>query len=291
MKTSKKVWIIIAVCLIALGSIIGTLALASVNFDFLSLSTEAITESEQLIDKDFSSIKIDVRTSDVIFVPSEDEKCRVICTDTENVKHTATVKDDSLLITVEDRRKWYDHIGIFFGNTSVTVALPKENYDLLNITGNTSDITISKDFIFTNIKITTDTGDVSLLSSAKETLDISTDTGDIEIGSVLDIKNIKRIECKNIKIESDTGEIELWRTMASDTITVKNNTGDVWFCIVESPYVNVVTNTGDVEGDLYYAPTFKTKTDTGTLKVPPAKSDDFFEITTDTGDIYFKVVK
>lgn len=291
MKTSKKVWIIIAVCLIVLGGIIGTLALASVNFDFLSLSTEKITESEQLIDKDFSSIKIDVRTSDVIFVPSADKKCRVICIDTENVKHTTTVKDDTLLISVKDSRKWYDHIGISFGNTSVTVVLPKESYDSLNITGNTSDITISKDFIFTNIKITTDTGDVSLLSSAKETLDISTDTGDIEIGSVLDIKNIKRIECKNIKIESDTGEIELWRTMASDTITVKNNTGDVWFCIVESPYVNVVTNTGDVEGDLYYAPTFKTKTDTGTVKVPPAKSEDLFEITTDTGDIYFKVVK
>ena len=79
--------------------------------------------------------------------------------------------------------------------------------------------------------------------------------------------------------------------MASDTITVKSNTGDVWFCIVESPYINVVTNTGDVEGDLYYAPTFKAKTDTGTVKVPPAKSDDVFEITTDTGDIYFKVVK
>ena len=36
---------------------------------------------------------------------------------------------------------------------------------------------------------------------------------------------------------------------------------------------------------------FKTKTDTGTVKVPPAKSDDLFEITTNTGDIYFKVVK
>lgn len=290
MKTSKKVWIIIAVCLIALGSIIGTLALASVNFDFLSFSTETITESEQLIDKDFSSIKIAVRTSDVMFVPSEDKKCRVICIDTENVKHTATVKDDTLLISVEDGRKWYDHIGIFFGNTSVTVALPKESYDLLNITGNTSDITISKDFIFTNIKITTDTGDVSLLSSAKETLDISTDTGDIEIGS-FDIKKDKPIECKNIKIESDTGDIKLLQTTASDTITIESNTGKVKFYLVKAPYVNVVTDTGDVEGDLYYAPTFKTKTDTGTVKVPPAKSDDLFEITTDTGDIYFKVVK
>ena len=291
MKTAKKVWITVAICLIVLGAGVSMCSLAKLDFNFESLATQKAISNEHKITDDFSNIKIDVDTSDIEFVYSQTDECMVVFVENEKTKHNVTVNNNTLVIDVEDNRKWYDHIGISFSEMSVTVHLPKEKYVSLNIETNTSDITIPKDFTFGNVEVETDTGDVSLLSSAKETLDISTDTGDIEIGSVLDIKNIKRIECKNIKIESDTGEIELWRTMASDTITVKNNTGDVWFCIVESPYVNVVTNTGDVEGDLYYAPTFKTKTDTGTVKVPPAKSDDVFEITTDTGDIYFKVVK
>lgn len=291
MKTAKKVWIIVAVCLIVLGIIVSACSLAKLDFNFESLATQKTISNEHIIADDFSNIKIDVNTSDIEFVRSLNNECKVVAVETEKIKHNVTVNNDTLLISVEDNREWYEYIGISFGEKSITVYLPKEHYDSLNIEADTSDLTIPKDFTFGNVEIETDTGDVSLLSSAKETLDISTDTGDIEIGSVLDIKNIKRIECKNIKIESDTGDIKLWRTMASDTITVKSNTGDVWFCIVESPYVNVVTNTGDVEGDLYYAPTFKAKTDTGTVKVPPAKSDDVFEITTDTGDIYFKVVK
>ena len=289
MKKFKKVWIILAVCLIISGAIISALALASLNFDFTGLSTEKFIESEQQIDQDFSNIKIDVNTSDIKFAPSNDNKCKVVFIDTLNLKHTVNVDNDTLFISIQDSRKWYEHICISLGKWSLTVYLPKETYNSLSIESDTNDITIPKDFAFTNIKIETDTGDVTLLSSASDLLDISTDTGKIEIGNI--DRNVNVIKCKNIKVESDTGDVKLWRTTASDTITVQTATGDVWFYVVKASYVKVKTNTGDVEGNLYYAPTFKTNTDTGSVKVPPTKNDGVFEIDTNTGDICFKVVK
>lgn len=290
MKTAKKIWIIIAVCLIAVGAMISAWSLASTGFDFEGLATEKFISNEHNIIADFSNIKIDVNTSDIDFVRSETNECMVVAIDSEKVKHTVTVENDTLLIGIEDNREWYDYIGISFGEMSLTIHLSKDSYNSLNIEADTSDITVPQDFVFGNAEIETDTGDIKLLSSVSETLDISTDTGEIEIGE-MDVRYFKCVECKNIKIESDTGDIKLWRTMASDTITVQSDTGDVWFCVVEAPYVNVVTDTGDVEGDLYTAPKFITKTDTGTVKVPDARTDDIFEITTNTGDIYFKVVK
>lgn len=290
MNKLKKVWITVAVCLIVIGSIISVLALTSLNFDFSSLSTEKFIESEQQIVQDFNNIKIDVNTSDIKFVPSNDEKCRVISVDTKNVKHTATVQGDTLLISIQDNRKWYEHIGISLGNTSLTVVLPEDSYAALNITADTSDIIISQDFTFDSIDIEGSTGDVNSKAKAVNYLNVKLTTGNVEIGDI-DIRNTPYINPKNVNISATTGDVKLWRTGAQENLTVKCTTGDVWFYVVKAPHVAVKTSTGDVEGNLYTAPRFITKTGTGDVKVPDAKNDDVFEITTDTGDIYFKVVK
>lgn len=287
MRTAKKIWLIIASCMIFIGIVISAFSLVKLDFDFTSLSTQKLQSNKHNISEDFNNIKIDVDTSDIEFVCSETQDCMVASVDTEKVKYDVSVQSDTLLISVEDTRKWYDHIGVFLGEKSLTIYLPKDNYDSLNIECHTSDITIPEDFTFKNLEIQTSTGDVELLSSVLETLDISTDTGKIEIGDA-DVLNMK---CKNIKIESDTGDIKMRQTIATEKIFVQSDTGDVWFFVVEAPYIKVKTNTGDVKGDLYHIPLFKTKTDTGDVNVPPAKTDDVFEVTTDTGDIYFKVAK
>lgn len=287
MKTAKKVWIIIAVCLIVLGAIIGAVSLAMMNFDFSNLNTNKFVSNEHKITEDFNNIKIDVDTSDIEFVRSQTEECMVVTIDTDKIKHSVSVQNGTLTVSVEDDREWYDYIGIWTGEISLTIHLPKDSYDSLDIDADTSDITVAKDFTFENVEIETDTGDVEFLASASEKLDINTDTGKIEIGTVRLRGNIY----KNINLKTDTGDIKLWLIVAQEKITVKSSTGDVWFGVVEAPYVSVKTSTGDVEGNLYTAPKFITKTGTGDVNVPEAKTDYVFEITTGTGDIYFKIVK
>lgn len=287
MKTAKKVWIIVAVCLIVSGTIIGALSLAKVNYDFVNLSTENFISNEHNITEDFSNIKIDVKTSDIDFVRSQTDECMVVSIDTEKVKHNVSVENDTLLIVVEDNREWYDYIGIFHGENSLTINLPKDYYDSLDIEADTSDIIISKNLSFGTATIKTDTGDVEFVASVSEKLDIKTDTGEIEIGDADILGN----DYKYINLKSSTGDIKLWHIVAREKITVQNSTGDVWFGMVNASYVSVKTSTGDVEGNLYTAPKFITKTSTGDVNVPKAQTDDIFEITTSTGDINFKVVK
>lgn len=287
MKTAKKVWIIVAVCLIVSGTIIGALSLAKVNYDFVNISTENFISNEHNITEDFSNIKIDVKTSDIDFVRSQTDECMVVSIDTEKVKHNVSVENDTLLIVVEDNREWYDYIGIFHGENSLTINLPKDYYDSLDIEADTSDIIISKNLSFGTATIKTDTGDVEFVASVSEKLDIKTDTGEIEIGDADILGN----DYKYINLKSSTGDIKLWHIVAREKITVQNSTGDVWFGMVNASYVSVKTSTGDVEGNLYTAPKFITKTSTGDVNVPKAQTDDIFEITTSTGDINFKVVK
>ena len=287
MKTAKKVWIIVAVCLIVSGTIIGALSLAKVNYDFVNLSTENFISNEHNITEDFSNIKIDVKTSDIDFVRSQTDECMVVSIDTEKVKHNVSVENDTLLIVVEDNREWYDYIGIFHGENSLTINLPKDYYDSLDIEADTSDIIISKNLSFGTATIKTDTGDVEFVASVSEKLDIKTDTGEIEIGDADILGN----DYKYINLKSSTGDIKLWHIVAREKITVQNSTGDVWFGMVNASYVSVKTSTGDVQGNLDTAPKFITKTSTGDVNVPKAQTDDIFEITTSTGDINFKVVK
>ena len=287
MKTAKKVWIIVAVCLIVSGTIIGALSLAKVNYDFVNLSTENFISNEHNITEDFSNIKIDVKTSDIDFVRSQTDECMVVSIDTEKVKHNVSVENDTLLIVVEDNREWYDYIGIFHGENSLTINLPKDYYDSLDIEADTSDIIISKNLSFGTATIKTDTGDVEFVASVSEKLDIKTDTGEIEIGDADILGN----DYKYINLKSSTGDIKLWHIVAREKITVQNSTGADWFGMVNASYVSVKTSTGDVEGNLYTAPKFITKTSTGDVNVPKAQTDDIFEITTSTGDINFKVVK
>ena len=87
MKKSKIVWIIIAVSLIILGAVISTLSLARLNFDFSNLNTQKYVSNEHIVTEDFSNIKIDVDTSDIELVRSENNECMIVSVDTDKVKH------------------------------------------------------------------------------------------------------------------------------------------------------------------------------------------------------------
>lgn len=295
MKKSKIVWIIIAVCMIGFGAIIGTLALATLNFDFDSLATQKTISNEHHIFQNFNNIKINVNTSNVEFVCSENNECMVVSIDTEKIEHTVTVENDTLLIETEDNRKWYDYIGIHFGETLLTVHLPKDSYDSLSIKADTSDITVPKDFTFNTTYIETDTGDIGFSANMLGVLDISTDTGRIDFGIIKaqdiilesDTGDIafNSAECKNVSIENDTGDVRFSNTIVTEKISVTTSTGDVSFDYSDAEEISICTNTGDVSGRLLSEKVFICDSGTGKIDVPYSMSGGRCEITTDTGDI------
>lgn len=268
--------ILISVSLIVVGLLICGCGLLAAGFDFTKLSTERLTANIHNIEEDFTSISIDTDISDVRLELSEDGTCQVICLEEVNYFHNVSVVDNTLTITTQDDRTWYEHIGIFSGFHNVTLRLPKKAYEDLTIHGDTADVEIPKDFSFSWADITTTTGDIKWQESKVDTLSLEVTTGDIRVSDIL--------FCKNITTKTQTGDITLSNIIATNDLIAKTTTGDVRFDRFDARSMDVKTTTGDVTGTLLAYKQFSVRTDTGSLRLPPMPDDLLsFVLTDETG--------
>ena len=74
----------------------------ALNWNFDGFSTSVYNK----VDSEFDSISINTDTADIEFLPSDNGNCRVICYESEKVKHVVSVVDRALIGRVEDGRKW-----------------------------------------------------------------------------------------------------------------------------------------------------------------------------------------
>lgn len=299
MKKSKL--ILLAVSLVVAGLMISAVGLFAVNFDFTKLSMARLTANIHNVEEDFTSISIDTDISDVTLALSKGNTCQVVCLEEVNYIHKVSVENNTLTITTEDNRMWYEHIGMNFGDYhNVTVFLPKKAYEDLTIDCRTADVEIPKDFSFGWADITTTTGDVKWQGSMVNNLLISVTTGDIRIDDT---------GCQTLTAKTDTGDIRLANTVVTQGLTAKTDTGDVCFDLSDAKAMSVKTDTGDVTGTLLSNKIFVTETDTGNVVVPAPTDGGIGEIlslegelimqdnlhpgvcyiTTDTGDIRIKL--
>lgn len=302
MSKTTKIWLIIATALVALGAMIFVGVMAQYDWDFTKLSTVKYVTNTYEVHGEFDKISINVNTTEIEFVPTEVEACRIVCFEAEKVKHFATVQNGTLVVDTVDTRKWYDHICISLGSPKMTVYLPQNEYASLIIETDTGDINIPKDFAFDKIEIDGDTSDVSCFAPVANVLDIELSTGDIIIDSITadQIKltattgeiAVNSVTAKNnIDIETDTGTITLKNVVATGTISIESDTGDVRFEGSDAIEISVKTDTGDVTGTLLSEKVFITETSTGSINVPKTTSGGKCEITTSTGDMNISIKK
>lgn len=320
MKKITKTMLIIACCLVLIGSAIFASVMSALNWDFTKLSTvNSITNTHE-IEEDFSNIRIDSATADINFVLSEDSKCKVVCVEEENVYHKVEVKDDTLTISVTDNRSWHQHSGINFNEKKVTVYLPKTDYDKLNVSLSTGDVLLPKDFKFNDAKIELSTGDVNFSASVKNNVNFESSTGSITLNdiSATDVNlststgditlnniecndmiasvttgeiNFKNVNLKNLSADSSTGEVTLANVVANGNFDITTSTGKVSFISCDASEIYVSTDTGSISGSLLSDKVFIASSDTGKVDVPKSTSGGICELTTDTGNITISVEK
>ena len=238
------IWIAITFCLLLVASVV-----------LYSLSiTVKLETNEYEIKETFENIKIITDTADIDFVLSENLNTLIICEEHKNIKHSVNIKENTLLIEVDDNRKWYEHIGI--STSKITIYLSKNEYD---------------EFITES-----DTGNIRIKSINANKLDLSTSTGNLKIVNT---------KCKNLFSESDTGNILLENVMASEKFKIETDTGDVKFKDSDASDIFVKTDTGNVTGNLLTDKVIFAESDTGNIDVPKIITDEKCEIITDTGDI------
>ncbi len=313
------IWLIVGVVLVIFGCAIFGGVMTTLKWDFTKLSTTKYETNEYNIVEEYKNISIDTDTADIVFIPSEELDTTVTCKEQTNMKHTVSVKDNTLLINVVNTKKWYEYIGIAFESPKITVSIPQRELGKLKIKSDTGKIEIPSDFSFESINITESTGSVENYASALSDIRIVTSTGNIEIGSItagsIDLHvstgkitvssvtcnedvnltvstgkaYIKGATCKNFSSNGSTGAIYLTDVIAAEKLSLKRSTGDICLdsCDAGSIYIN--TDTGDVSGSLLREKVFIAKTDTGRIDLPKTVNGGICEISTDTGDIKIEI--
>ncbi|MBE6608442.1 MAG: DUF4097 domain-containing protein [Ruminococcaceae bacterium] len=321
MKKSAKIWLIIASLLVIVGAVMFAVSLIAYNGDFTKFATAKYQTNMHEISEEFTDISIDTETADIKIFPSDDNKCKVVCYETEKESHSVEVENGTLKIRYVDTRAWYEYIGINISSSRITVYLPEKEYSSLKIKGSTGNVYIPADFSFDSIDIKASTGDVHIEAASSESIKIKADTGDINLISINtssldlgvstgkisvtdincggDIKieistgkvSLRNISCKNLISSGDTGKITLKNVTASEKFSITRSTGDVTFDACDASEILVSTSTGDVRGTLLSGKVFVTDTSTGKTDVPKSTSGGICEITTSTGDIEISITE
>ena len=319
MSKPLKIWLIVATSLILVGGIIFGGIMMALNWDFSKISTVKYETNEYKISDSYKNIKIITDTADITLIPSENTK--VVCYEGTKQKHLVKVLDDTLVIELNNNKKWYDYIGINFGKPKITVYIPVGEYGALKVRGDTSNTEIPNEFRFESIDISQSTGDVKCFASSSGDVKIKASTGDINVGNItagsLDLKvstgniqasdiecvgaflikvstgkaRLENVRCNDVISTGNTGDMTLKNVIADDNIDIKRSTGDVKLDGCDASELIIVTDTGNVKGTLLTDKVFIVKTDTGSIKVPETVIGGKCNITTDTGNIKIEIVK
>lgn len=313
MKMSK--WLIIAGSMMALGLVIFAVVMSALHWDFSKLGTSKFVTNSYEISDTFRNISVDTDTADVVFLPSGDGICKVVCYEEENVLHDVFVEDGTLKIRVQDYRKWFMHIGIHFTSPKITIYLPQSEYGALAINGSTGDVSIGNHASFESVDISMSTGDVKCQAPVSGMLKIKTSTGDISAqklsAAMVDLivttgkvtvsgvtcqetmrikvstgkANVTDTQCKNLISTGSTGNITLKNVIAAEKFFIERSTGDVKFDRADAAEIYVKVSTGDVRGSLRSEKVFLVDASTGDVSVPQTTTGGRCEIITDTGDV------
>lgn len=322
MKKGLKILIIVATLLVIVGFGLFITVLAVNDFDFSKLNTENYVTETYDISEDFNNIEINIETSSVNFVVSEDENTKVTCSETDKLTYNVGVTNNTLTISSVDNRRWYNSFGFFtIRKEAMTIYLPKDTYNALTIKNEVGSIMIPKNFTFEEVDIKCSVGSVSFYAKVNNGNNIELETGNVKLENVnannislktatgkhtltnvnatktISIKSdtgiitLTAVRSENLRASTDTGRVKLVDVISTNTWNITTSTGGVTLENSDAGEIYIKTATGSVKGSLLTDKVFITSSDTGRINVPKTTSGGRCEIETNTGSINITISK
>ena len=314
MKARKTM--IIGIILVVLGCLLFVGCSSANGFDWSKLSTEKFEQKTYTTEQDFQSICIEEEYGvDIKILPATDGVCRVEYPESKNVTCEISVEGDTLKIKESDNRRWYQLIDFGFSTPTMTIYLPRREWQTLNIDANTGDIDIPEGLSFENLKIDLSTGDVRVFANVTGSLEIEASTGNVTVGNcapasvslVTDTGDItasaihatgdfcvksstgkqtlRDVTCASANLRANTGDVKMANLIASGHLQAETSTGDITFDRCNAATMKITADTGNVTGTLLTPKIILAQSDTGRVDVPRSTEGGICEITTDTGRI------
>ncbi len=289
-----KKLLVISIVLLVVGAVILAAAFAFVKFDFKKISSEELMTNTYYAENSFSNIEIDSDDCKVTLIPSEDEVCKIVCTETEKVKFKITDENGTLKIVYQDSRSWVDRIGIFIAEKTVDVYLPQNEYENLKIGNSSGGVVISDGLTFSEIQTNTSSGSVKCYADA-DVLSVKVSSGSIKLDGVsaLEINlesssgsiKLDNISSENINLEATSGSVKLDSVNAEKSITVESTSGSVELNSVSCENLNASASSGSVKlFDVIASDSMKVKSSSGSVNLNDSDASDI-EIKTTSGSV------
>ena len=319
MSVTVKIWLVIGAVLVIAGISVFVWAMSSAEWDLTKLGTVCYVNNTHNIGEPFDKITLITDVADAVFIASDDGSCRVECYENEKALHSVEVTDGTLRIEVQDKRAWYDHIGVNLGAPKITVYLPEKEYASINVNETTGGVELAGVLSFGSIDVETTTGMVVCEASASGKVRIATTTGAVTLngvsaGSIEASVTTGRVKADSVKCEGEahisvttgkteladfscreltsngsTGALKMKNVIVTGKLTAKRSTGSVYFDACDASELCVKTSTGDITGSLLTNKQFIAESDTGRVNVPKGTNGGRCELITDTGDIRIEI--
>ena len=318
MKKGFKIFSILGLVLMLVGSILFFYSLSENGWKFESLTTVKYERNEEIIEGEFTNINIDTTVSELVIRKGLENKVNIY--EPKKNDHEIVVIDGELKVASVDNMNFIENM-LNFKKSKITLFLKDEVYRSLKINVITGEIKIDESFSFTNIEIKGATGNVICSYVESDTIDIELTTGNVNMKDVkakdinidvstgnISLNNIESTnECNltittgeiffekgklnNFYSKGNSGDIDLINVQASAKLEIERSTGDIEFSRIDASEIELKTTTGDIEGTILTDKKFIVETTTGEKEYPYGTTGGRCEIITTTGDVKITIAK
>lgn len=302
MKKSRKIAVITAAAFITAGLIISLAAIFSAGFDFSKFNTDTLKEKIYTAPGEFHNIEINCAEFDIQILPSQDETCKIISWEGEELENSVEVENDTLKISNSNKRKWYEKINITIGQArTVTVYLPKRDdaYGALAANSSSGNITLSADLEFESVNLISASGDISAEFTKTYILYLQSTSGNVKADSTATSSIIAESKSGNTRLldmdvikataMSVSGNIILENVTAEETAKATTTSGDIKLKSFDANIYDLKTVSGNIKGTVKSPKSFKTSTVSGNVDVPSMSGPSMCSASTTSGDIKITV--
>ncbi len=207
----------------------------------------------------FTKIDIKASSANIIIKKSDTDKTYAICDSSKKISYELKAESGTLCLKEIDNRKWYDHIGFFFGWRDAVLYLPEENYASLSIDISSGNIKCEDEiFSFAEAELMSTSGSIKYSAKAERL------SANVSSGSIY----IEKLNAQSIRLNAVSGSINFTRCDGKE-ITMECTSGSIKGSLLTGKIFDIKTSSGSSSyPDMTIGGgTFKATTSSGNVKI------------------------
>lgn len=230
----------------------------------------------------YQSLKIKTTSGDV-FVPNEGvvKKSNSVSFEEVSVETSSGDVDFAARLAIAGA----SYGSASFKTSSGDIKLQGVRNAPLRAETSTGDITLINSEFEGGLELITSSGEVQLSNvrlTGNDSVYLKSDTGDV---------SFHEVTAGGVKMEIETGDVELTMVLVTGELRIEVDTGDVDVKRSDAGSIYLETDTGDVEMELLSGKVYSVEADTGDVTYPDHdKNGGTCHVTTDTGDVRITVM-